>query len=503
MSIKLRLLVSYIAMLLIPLILTCVAAIIIGTFFLGSFITNKQISFDSKSIRNYLDKNNVVLQQITLDASIHPQNFHNMDYTKNTDNVLRTYDSGLILKEEDSYKYISNILKDTRLVNKIETIKWNDDNITTITENSSGVTSNLSNMKNNSKLYAVSRYQFTYDGNKKGYVYICIKISPLKEFISHYFTTFVAVIIIILIFTNILLTLLVSRSIIKPLEYLKKAANEIKNGNLNYEVKHKSRDEIGELSSAFEEMRLKLKESIEVEQQYEQNRKELVSNISHDLKTPITAVKGYVEGIIDGVADTQDKMDKYIRTIYTKTNEMDKLIDELFLYSKLDLKKLAFNFEKVDIKKYLKHCAEELYFDLESKGVTLTFNSYCEDDVIVIADREKLNRVITNVIYNSVKYMDMDKGKIEMELHEEANEAVIKIKDNGQGISEAKVPFIFDKFYRVDPSRNTNKGGSGLGLSIAKHIIEEHGGIIWAQSKKGVGTTIAFTLKKINEDSDI
>lgn len=503
MSIKLRLLVSYMATLLIPLILTFIAAIIIGAFFLGSFITNKQISFDSKSIRSYLEKNNGVLQQITIDASSHPLNFHNMDYTKSTDNVLKTYDSGIILREDNTYKFISKGLQDKSLISKLENIKWNSDNIGTITTNSGGISENIRNIKNTSKIYAVSRYQFTYGGNKTGYVFIFMHISPFKEFVSHYFTTFVAGIIVLLIFTNILLTFFVSRSITRPLDYLKKAANEIKNGNLNYEVNYKSKDEIGELASAFEEMRLKLKESVEVEQQYELNRKDLVSNISHDLKTPITAVKGYVEGIIDGVADTPDKMDKYIRTIYTKTNEIDKLIDELFLYSKLDLKKLAFNFEKVDISKYLQHCTEELSFDLESKGVTLTFNSYCDNEIIVIADREKLNRVVTNVIYNSVKYMDMDRGKIEIELHEEANEAVIKIKDNGQGISEAKVPFIFDRFYRADPSRNTDKGGSGLGLSIAKHIIEEHGGIIWAQSKKGVGTTIAFTLKKISEDVEI
>jgi signal transduction histidine kinase len=307
------------------------------------------------------------------------------------------------------------------------------------------------------------------------------------------------VIILILILTNIILTYFVSRSITKPLYYLKKAANEIKNGNLNFEVKYKSKDEIGELSSAFEEMRVKLKESIEMEQQYEQNRKELVSNISHDLKTPITAVKGYVEGIIDGVADNPDKMDKYIKTIYTKTNEIDLLIDELFLYSKLDLKKLAFSFERVNIRRYLEHFVEEFSFDLESKGIKLSYEANCEDKTLVIADREKLNRVITNIVYNSVKYMDLENGKIDIKLEEEDNDVVVGITDNGQGISESNLPHIFDKFYRADPARNTQKGGSGLGLSIAKHIIEEHGGRIWAQSKLGVGTTIAFTLKKTGE----
>jgi histidine kinase len=326
--------------------------------------------------------------------------------------------------------------------------------------------------------------------------------AALKELFGKYYTTLAAVIIIILVLTNLILTYIVSRSITKPIDNLKKAAIEIKNGNLDFHIKYNSKDEIGELSSAFEEMRCKLKESIELEQQYEQNRRELVSNISHDLKTPITAVKGYVEGIIDGVADTPEKMDKYIQTIYTKTTEINTLIDELFLYSKLDMKKLNFNFEKIDINKYIAHCYEDLAFDLKSKGLDLSFDTNCFEDTLVIADREKLNRVITNIVYNSVKYMNNDKGKIDIRLEEEANDVVVEISDNGPGISETNLPYIFDKFYRGDPARNTTKGGSGLGLSIAKQIIEEHGGIIWARSKKGIGTSISFTLKKTSNISE-
>lgn len=503
MSIKLRLWVSYVAMLLVPLILTCASALVIGAFFFDSYNTNYTLRADHNSAFRYLAKNNAALEQITLDATSNPINFHNMNYTERTDKVLKTSNSGLIISENGKYVYISSIMDNHSLIQRLERTTWNQgsSNHSNGAYDASVKDSKLKEIRIQSKIYAVSRYQYLYDGGKIGFVYIGTVISPVKEFITQYFATFVAVIIFILVSTNLILTFLVSRSIIKPLSNLKKAAIDIKNGNLDCEIRYRSRDEIGELSSAFEEMRLKLKESIELTQQYEQNRKELVSNISHDLKTPITAVKGYVEGIIDGVADTQDKMDKYIRTIYTKTNEIDKLIDELFLYSKLDLKKLAFNFEKVDIRKYLQHCIEDLCFDLESKGIILTFQDFCDGNMIVIADREKLNRVITNVIYNSAKYMDMDRGRIEVELHEEANEAVIKIRDNGQGISESKVPFIFDRFYRADPARNTNKGGSGLGLSISKHIIEEHGGIIWAQSKKGVGTTISFTLKKVGEEN--
>lgn len=508
MSIKMRLLISYIAMLIIPIVLTIIAAIVIGAVYLGFFFDFNGVRFNSKNIEGYIDKNNKALEQITIDASAHPEDFKNIEYTKSTDTVLYRYDSGIIVREDNKYVYVSKLFKDSQLLKQLDTVKWERDGAKAIgIQNKSKaplVSSEkieLSQIRNNMKIYALSRYKIPLDNNKLGYVYIFSSVSPLKQFITQYFTILVTVIIFILLFTNVILTYFVSRSITKPLNYLKKAANEIKNGNLNYEVKYKSKDEIGELSSAFEEMRVKLKESVELEQQYELNRKELVSNISHDLKTPITAVKGYVEGIIDGVADTPDKMDKYIKTIYTKTNQMNLLIDELFLYSKLDLKKLTFNFEKVNIKKYLTHCTEELYFDLESKGIKLSFEPNCDDNTLVIADRDKLNRVITNIVYNSVKYMDNENGKITIELYEEDNDVAVKIIDNGQGISENNLPYIFDKFYRADPARNTQKGGSGLGLSIAKHIIEEHGGKIWAQSKKAVGTTIAFTLKKTSEDN--
>jgi histidine kinase len=350
--------------------------------------------------------------------------------------------------------------------------------------------------RSNPKTYAVSKYNFVFSDKVVGTAYVFTLIDPTKQFVTRYFTILVAFVILILVLTNILMTIFVSRSLVKPLQYLKKAADEIKDGNLNFEVKYKSKDEIGQLASAFEEMRAKLKESVETEQQYEINRKELVSNISHDIKTPITAVKGYVEGIMDGVADTPDKMNKYIKTIYTKTNEIDKLIDELFLYSKLDLKKLAFNFEKIDLKSYLSDCTEELAFDFEGKGAELKFECNIEGKVFAIADREKLYRVIMNIVGNSAKYMDNNTGVIKLELTQDSSEVIIKITDNGKGIAEEDLPFIFDRFYRGDPSRNTSMGGSGLGLAISKHIIEEHGGRIWAQSEIGIGTTISFTLKK-------
>ena len=148
------------------------------------------------------------------------------------------------------------------------------------------------------------------------------------------------------------------QGIVQPLEKLKKAAVNIQNGNLDFNVIADTEDEIGEVCTAFEDMRVKLKNQIEVSMQSEKDNKELISNISHDLKTPITAIKGYVEGIRDGVADTPEKMDRYIRTIYNKAADMDKLIDELFLYSKLDSNSMNYSFAKLNMYAYFEDCAD-------------------------------------------------------------------------------------------------------------------------------------------------
>jgi signal transduction histidine kinase len=503
MSIRIKLMLSYIAMLLIPVILTIIAAFLIATVYFGVFFKYYDLNRDNKSIKSDIEKSNKVIEQVSLEASTNPEKFSDSKYVFNTDTVLMRYDSGIIILKQNIPIYVSKLIKSPELLYRLDVVKWDTDNFKIIRTNgpvsvtfSGSRLNNLPAQRSNPKTYAVSKYNFVFSDKEVGTAYVFTLIDPAKQFLTRYFTILVAVIILILILTNILMTIFVSRSLVKPLQYLKKAADEIKDGNLNFEVKYKSKDEIGQLAGAFEEMRAKLKESIEIEQQYEINRKELVSNISHDIKTPITAVKGYVEGIMDGVADTPDKMNKYIKTIYTKTNEIDKLIDELFLYSKLDLKKLAFNFEKIDLKSYLSDCMEELAFDFEGKGIELKFECTIQGKIFAIADREKLYRVIMNIVGNSAKYMDNNTGVIKLELTQESSEVIINISDNGKGIVEEDLPFIFDRFYRGDPSRNTAMGGSGLGLAISKHIIEEHGGRIWAQSEIGVGTTISFTLKK-------
>ena len=304
---------------------------------------------------------------------------------------------------------------------------------------------------------------------------------------------------IILVCTALSVGLWIYRSIAAPLLKLKKATRSIKEGNLDFVLDVEGNDEFAELFQDFEDMRIRLKESAEEKILMDKEKKELISNISHDLKTPITAVKGYVEGIMDGVADTPEKMDRYVKTIYNKTNEMDHLINELTFYSKIDTNRIPYTFSKLNVEDYFGDCAEEVGLELETRGIELVYANYVEGDVQVIADGEQIRRVIHNIIGNAIKYMDKPKGIIQIRVKDVGDFIQVEIEDNGKGIGAKDIAYIFDRFYRTDVSRNSSKGGSGIGLSIVKKIMEDHGGKVWATSRLGIGTIMYFVLRKYQE----
>ena len=308
--------------------------------------------------------------------------------------------------------------------------------------------------------------------------------------------------LVILIFTSVSVGLWIYRSVATPLVKLRKATQNIKDGNLDFVLDVEGTDEFAELCRDFEEMRRRLKKSAEEKLVLDKENKELISNISHDLKTPITAVKGYVEGIMDGVADTPEKMDRYVRTIYNKTVEMDHLINELTFYSKIDTNRIPYTFSKLNVEDYFSDCAEEVGLELETRGIQLCYANYVDSDVQVIADGEQIRRVIHNIISNAIKYMDKGKGMkgiIQIRVKDVGDFVQVEIEDNGKGIAAKDLPYIFDRFYRTDVSRNSAKGGSGIGLSIVRKILEDHGGKVWATSREDIGTIMYFVLRKYQE----
>ncbi len=306
-------------------------------------------------------------------------------------------------------------------------------------------------------------------------------------------------IVIILVVTALSITAWIYKGIVTPIYKLEEAAQNIKEGNLDFTVEAESDDEMGNLCRNFEDMRLRLKESAEESLEAEKQNRILISNISHDLKTPITAIKGYVEGILDGVADTPEKVDKYMRTIYSKAIDMDRLINALTLYAKIDTNRIPYDFKRMKAADYFDDCIEEIGLGLETEHIGLSYFNYAGDEVEIIADPEQLKRVINNIIGNSIKYMDKEHGLINIRVKDAGDFIQIEIEDNGKGIAQKDLPYIFDRFYRTDASRNSATGGSGIGLSIVKKIVEDHGGKIWATSKEFTGTVMYFVIRKYQE----
>ena len=347
--------------------------------------------------------------------------------------------------------------------------------------------------------HLIKQMDFTFPDGTPGSVFIVSNVGDLVPEVKSMIREMLFLGIVILVVAGITLTVWVYRSILSPLNKLQEATKQIKAGNLDFTLDVDADDEIGELCNDFEEMRMRLRENAEEKVQYDKESKELISNISHDLKTPITAIKGYVEGIHDGVASSPEKLDKYIRTIYNKANDMDRLIDELTFYSKIDTNKIPYTFTKINVAQYFKDCIEEVGLDMEARGIELGYFNYVDEDVVVIADAEQMKRVINNIISNSIKYLDKKKGIINIRIKDVGDFIQVEIEDNGKGLAAKDLPNIFDRFYRTDSSRNSSQGGSGIGLSIVRKIIEDHGGRIWATSKEGIGTEIHFVLRKYQE----
>lgn len=302
--------------------------------------------------------------------------------------------------------------------------------------------------------------------------------------------------IVVIALTNAIISMRLSKKITEPLDLLNYGAEQIKNGNLDFEIHYDGKDEFGQAISNFDEMRMRLNQSIKSQLKYEEDRKEIVAGISHDLRTPLTAIKGYIKGLMDGVANTPEKQRQYHSVIFNKACEMDSLVDNLFLFSKLDTGHLPFYFDQVDCKEYMDQQVERLKKDFDMKGLRISYRNVCPSGILLKIDLDQMNRVFVNILDNSAKYKIEEVCNVDFEVSSYESEVVIEISDNGNGVPEEMIPKLFNSFYRGDSSRTNSKGSSGLGLSIADRIIKAHNGTISAQNKKGFTIMIHLPIAK-------
>lgn len=421
-------------------------------------------------------------------ARENPQQLEDQQYLEDINKKLQEKYSYLIVRREDELVFDGGQEKETSLNESLPEYDSNE-----------AKDADFGFYLEGEEQALIKQIDFEYRDGRKGTLFIVTCMEQIVPEIKGIMLDVMISMVVILMLTAGLLTAWIYQGIINPIRRLKVATQNIKEGNLDFTIETEEKNEIGELCRNFEDMRQRLKESAEEKLAAERENKVLISNISHDLKTPITAIKGYVEGIMDGVADTPEKHDKYIRTIYNKANEMDTLINELTLYSKIDTNRIPYNFKRINVADYFNDCAEEVGLELEAKNIKLTYIDYVDKDVQIIADPEQMRRVINNIISNSIKYLDKEQGFINIRIRDVGDFIQVEIEDNGRGIAAKDLPYIFDRFYRTDASRNSSTGGSGIGLSIVRKIIEDHGGKIWANSKEETGTIMYFVIRKYQE----
>ena len=460
MKFKTRLRVTFISIILLPLLLTIMAFVMIAIYLMnysqGFSLTDIDYSMMSENFREFTNTTDqayyVLLDQVKEDSS----RLEDKEYLDHINEEVSRKSTYIIVRKGDKLYYAGNEEAAQQIFEKLPA--YGEENLS----DDSGY------FYNELEKY-VKQIDFTFRDGTPGSVFIVTKVNSLIS--RHLLIDMFVAIIVILIFTSLMLTQWIHKGVFEPINELNVAMRKIKEGNFDYVLETDAKGEIGDLYRNYEDMRLRLKESTEENTQHEKQNKELVSNISHDLKTPITAIKGYVEGIMDGVADTPEKMDRYIRTIYNKANEMDRLINELTFYSKIDTNRIPYTFSKIHIADYFDDCVEELNLELDAQHVDLTYFNYLEDDPIVIADAEQIKRVINNIVSNSIKYMDKSHKVINIRLRDVGDFVQVEIEDNGKGIATKDLTKIF----------------------------EDHGGKVWATSKEGVGTTMYFVLRKYQE----
>ncbi len=489
MRLKDRLLTAFFIMIAMPIMLLSIAAGTIITFQTNSIQESYDVEADTIQvitnpiqILNRLTRG--IYNEIKLTALKEPQKLEDKIFIENLNEELVNRYSFIALRRNNEFIYSG----DEKM---LEVLKGS---LQKFGEYSADLDGGM--YVNSRKPFLVKSQDFYFTDGAEGTVFIITDLNTLFPQIKALASQTLISFLLILIFTAMMLMLWIYRGILRPLNILRIGMSQIKDGDLEYSVQSETEDEIGQLCEDFEEMRIRLKELIDNRLKYEEDIKELISNISHDLKTPLTAIQGYAEGLIDGVAGSPEKQEKYLQTILSKANDMVILVDELNFYAKIDCNTVPYTFKEIKIREYFDDCIEEIGLDLEVRNVEVQYYNEIDSGTKVVADAEQLKRVINNIIGNAVKYLDKPKGIIQLRLHDVGSYIQIEIEDNGVGIPKVDIPYIFERFYRADASRNSKKGGSGLGLAISKKIIEDHGGRIWASSEQGVGTTVLFTLRK-------
>lgn len=397
-------------------------------------------------------------------------------------------DTGLevALRKENDFPYYSKDLIEKSL--KVHALDYELNNFKPV-----------GTLDNAGRLYHYLKKDFQFLDGTNGSFIILKRESTLLEFFTKWGVWIILLIVIAATMLAIFINRQLTKTTIEPIETLQKATQLVENSHaletsLNLLPQPNITKEVYDLQTSFKDMWIKLEKAENLRIEYETNRKELIANISHDLKTPITSIIGYVEGLQDGVANTPEKKEAYLQVVHQKALSLNQLIEELFLYSKLELEEQTFHFKNVSLINFIQSIFES--YEQMHPDVHFIFTHDKLETELATIDPNQMERVVINILENSLKFKDPKKEQliINVQLIKNNKSFFLTIKDNGIGISELDLPNVFDRFFRSDKSRTPNIKGSGLGLSIVKEIILKHQGQVTIHSKLNKGTTISIEL---------
>ncbi len=295
--------------------------------------------------------------------------------------------------------------------------------------------------------------------------------------------------------TVVLISRWMKKTVLVPLEELKKGADRIAGDDLDHRIHYEGNDEFGDVCGAFDQMCLRLKEAKESQRQYEEDRQELLRGISHDLRSPLTSIKGYAMGLKDGIADTDEKKERYYDAILTRADDLERLTGSLSLLVRLETDNSLIRPERVCLDAYIRQLLEEKASWLADRGIDVDYKTEAADAEADLDVRE-MQRVFLNLFENSVRYRTAERCRVEIGVCKTGAGTEIRFSDDGPGVSQKHLKHLFESFYRADESRTNPEKGSGIGLAVVKQIVEGQGGQVSASSEKGLCITMTFPLVK-------
>ncbi|MGN0443251.1 MAG: sensor histidine kinase [Acutalibacteraceae bacterium] len=306
------------------------------------------------------------------------------------------------------------------------------------------------------------------------------------------------IVVILAVMFDIFIARSLAESVMAPMEKLSKAAERIKLGSLDEPVEiDDSTQEFGDLCRDFEEMRVQLKKSVEAKEEYEKVRRNTYSGLNHDIRTAVTTIKGYTQGLKDGIANTPEKRKRYINAIALSTESLEKLVDALSEITNLETNTVSFHFKERDMYAVLVKWYEESYPSFEARNIGFSMTYNCDKRVFCNIDTFQFERIVDNILTNCVKYKKPESDHIDVSVTASLSDDgmyQLVYADNGIGISPEEAERVFDVFFRADEARTNVQSGNGMGLSIVKQIILRHGGTITAGGEKGKGLTLTMKL---------